>query len=61
MGLRWVHDLFVTFFTSQRFNPFYLRFWILGKIVFVEGKMKYSTVVLILLKIIKKWVNFHGF
>ena len=57
---KWVSDLLVNFL-YRKVYPFLLRFWILGKIVLVEGRMKYSTVVLILMKIIIKLVNFDGF
>ena len=53
-------DLCVTFL-YRKVISFLLRFWVMGKTVFVEGRMKYSTVVLILIKTIKKWVNLDGF
>ena len=48
-------------FLYRKVSPFVFRFWILGKIVFVGRRMKYSTVLLIVINIIKKWVNFDGF
>ena len=38
-------------FLYHKVDTFLFRFWILGKVVFVEGRMKYLTVVLILIKL----------
>ena len=45
----------------RRISLFIFKFLMLGKLVFIEGSVMNHTVVLILMKDIKKWVNFDNF